>query len=705
MVQASGPITRPVQRARRLLALPAFAAACLLLLFAAAGARAATVVSQDFEGGLGSWTASGQWHAQTDPQQFSVIPAISPTLVTLPDSGNLPQAFGGSNAAWFGQAATGTFCGADFSTIPQAPKNGCTSTAPQQGNLVSPVFSLAGATASLMTFRGWYEIEGVNTISYDLMKVEYTIDGGQSWTQAALLNPPNNPNSTSEQSYSNNGLETPGSWQPYIVDLSGAAGHAAVQVRINFDSGDSLYNGFRGLLVDDVQISNSGPLPTANATSLAPSCVPPGGQTVVRVNGSGFLSGATVQVDGSGVSSGALSSQAMEFVASITTEGAHAITVTQNDVTTAPLTLTVSSACPAAAPPPAIQSVSPACSPPGRGVGLTLTGSNFVAGSTVDFGGRQITPSSVTPTQIVFSADVPSGTLQIVVVSPDQTRSNLVLLQTVGCPVVTPPPGPPDADGDGVPDAKDNCPAKANPTQADVDKDGFGDACDSSDGSRVPILGKTFDVRIVTGPGLPNGPVYIKYPAGAGPARAGQARAAQLLALGKGFVPLQGAAYVPVGSVIDAQRGALAVTASKGTIGGLQKGTFYQGIFALKQRRARIATTDLALSGGNFKGCSSSSGATAGVAKTKPKAHKPKVIRSLWGQDAGAHFRSVGKHSAGTVRGTKWLTQDRCDGTLTRVVTGKVSVRDFTAKRTVLVSAGQTYLARAKIAAARQRRG
>ena len=80
------------------------------------------------------------------------------------------------------------------------------------------------------------------------------------------------------------------------------------------------------------------------------------------------------------------------------------------------------------------------------------------------------------------------------------------------------------------------------------------------------------------------------------------------------------------------------------------------------------------------------------------------MIRSLWGQDAGAHFRSVGKHSAGTVRGTKWLTQDRCDGTLTRVVTGKVSVRDFTAKRTVLVSAGQSYLARAKVAAARQRR-
>jgi hypothetical protein len=30
------------------------------------------------------------------------------------------------------------------------------------------------------------------------------------------------------------------------------------------------------------------------------------------------------------------------------------------------------------------------------------------------------------------------------------------------------------------------------------------------------------------------------------------------------------------------------------------------------------------------------------------------------------------------VRGTRWLTEDRCDGTLTRVVRGTVEVEDFT---------------------------
>ena len=76
-------------------------------------------------------------------------------------------------------------------------------------------------------------------------------------------------------------------------------------------------------------------------------------------------------------------------------------------------------------------------------------------------------------------------------------------------------------------------------------------------------------------------------------------------------------------------------------------------------------------------------------------AAKRKKKRRLWGDGQGK-FRTEGSYSSATVRGTKWLVQDRCTSTLTRVVRGRVSVRDFVKKKTVLVRAGKKYIARAK---------
>jgi ferric-dicitrate binding protein FerR (iron transport regulator) len=68
--------------------------------------------------------------------------------------------------------------------------------------------------------------------------------------------------------------------------------------------------------------------------------------------------------------------------------------------------------------------------------------------------------------------------------------------------------------------------------------------------------------------------------------------------------------------------------------------------------------------------------------------------RKLWGSDDGGRFRTHGKNSHATVRGTRWLVQDRCDGTLTRVTEGSVVVRDKVRGKRVIVEAGERYLAR-----------
>ena len=71
---------------------------------------------------------------------------------------------------------------------------------------------------------------------------------------------------------------------------------------------------------------------------------------------------------------------------------------------------------------------------------------------------------------------------------------------------------------------------------------------------------------------------------------------------------------------------------------------------------------------------------------------KKKPVRRLWGHGKG-RFRTKGRYSSATVRGTEWVTTDRCDGTLTSVTQGVVSVRDFTRNKTVSVAAGKSYLA------------
>jgi hypothetical protein len=214
-----------------------------------------------------------------------------------------------------------------------------------------------------------------------------------------------------------------------------------------------------------------------------------------------------------------------------------------------------------------------------------------------------------------------------------------------------------------------------------------------------PVPGKSVVVRVVSGT------VYIKLP-GSGRARATGPR--------KGFVPFTGAANIPVGSQLDTSKGRVALTSAADTGGAkTQTSDFYQGIFEVKQtvpkkkpKKPAALITDLVMKGqiarsqcAPLKGAR---GATAAAAKKKKGAKA--VLGKLWGNGKGK-FRTSGKYSSATVRGTIWLVEDRCEGTLTKVSRGTVSVRDIRRKKTVTVKAGHSYLARAQRAASKSKRG
>lgn len=107
-----------------------------------------------------------------------------------------------------------------------------------------------------------------------------------------------------------------------------------------------------------------------------------------------------------------------------------------------------------------------------------------------------------------------------------------------------------------------------------------------------------------------------------------------------------------------------------------------------RNKHRRLPIVVLRLTGGDFSSCGK--GGIRQLAGTN-KAKKPK--RSLWAHGKG-HYRTTGNLSSATVRGTYWLTQDTCAGTLTKVLVGVVEVHDFVTGKTVFVKAGHSYLAK-----------
>jgi hypothetical protein len=145
-------------------------------------------------------------------------------------------------------------------------------------------------------------------------------------------------------------------------------------------------------------------------------------------------------------------------------------------------------------------------------------------------------------------------------------------------------------------------------------------------------------------------------------------------------------AEIPFDSEIDVSHATIRLTSALPS-GRTQTGRFGGGRFRL--REGRRGYVDFYLRG---RACPRSRqhahvGSATASARRRHRNH-------LWGHDHGGRFRTHGRHSQATVRGTRWLVADRCDGTLTLVTKGSVVVRDTGSHRRLVLHAGARYLAR-----------
>jgi hypothetical protein len=120
--------------------------------------------------------------------------------------------------------------------------------------------------------------------------------------------------------------------------------------------------------------------------------------------------------------------------------------------------------------------------------------------------------------------------------------------------------------------------------------------------------------------------------------------------------------------------------------GDIQKGEFYGGVYqTVQSSRSARPYTDLRLN--ERLTCRPNRRGKLAPARAR--------TRRLWGNARG-RFRTRGRNSTATVRGTIWLQKDTCTTTTTVVREGVVIVRDLVKRKNVRVKRGKRYVARAR---------
>ena len=180
------------------------------------------------------------------------------------------------------------------------------------------------------------------------------------------------------------------------------------------------------------------------------------------------------------------------------------------------------------------------------------------------------------------------------------------------------------------------------------------------------------------------------------------------------FVPLTQVTQIPNNTEINALHGTInLITAAAGSGGArdaaakgkkhkgktpTQSGSFGGAVFRLNQTTAgkNKGLTTLTLVENAFNGAPSYSVCTTHKAPDATVAKASTKTLQLLHASAHGKFTTKGRYGAATVLGTKWTTADRCDGTLIHDITDSVMVTDFVRHKTIVLHAGQSYLAKAR---------
>ena len=292
-------------------------------------------------------------------------------------------------------------------------------------------------------------------------------------------------------------------------------------------------------------------------------------------------------------------------------------------------------------PTPTVTGIAPASGPAAGGTAVTITGTGFLPGASVDIG------APATSVQVVSETEITAVTAPGAAGSSEVAVSDLYG-NSSGSPSFT-------YTGGAVPAAKGAGEQPLGGVLSTV-----------TNGLAAPKLG-------VDGNLLPvSGRIRIKLP--------GTTQ----------FVGVGTTIQVPFGTIVDATLGKVSVTTAESG-GGTQTVSYYEGVFKLTQDHSgQVVAT---LIGGSFASCPRAKGRKH-HGRSAQAAAKKKPVRKLWAEGHGK-YSTKGNYATGAALGTRWVTEDFCGGTLIKVLLHRVLVTNLVTHRHFTITAGHSYLARA----------